>query len=56
MAATSKSGGLVPSLAHGMAVDTAKAGAIQDVIARFMNSNMTPQAAVQALAKAAKTQ
>ncbi len=55
MAATSKSGGLVPSLAHGMAIDTAKAGAIQDVIARFMNSTMTPQAAVQALAKAAKT-
>jgi len=55
MAATSKTGGLVPSLAHGMAIDTAKAGAIQDVIARFMNSTMTPQAAVQALAKAAKT-
>eukprot|EP01034_Spumella_vulgaris_P040252 gene40252-49777_t len=31
------------------------AGAIQDVIAKFMNSNMTPQAAAQALAKAAKT-
>jgi glucose/mannose transport system substrate-binding protein len=55
MAATSKSGGLVPSFAHGMAIDTAKAGAIQDVVAKFMNSNMTPQAAVQALAKAAKT-
>ncbi|NVD98755.1 ABC transporter substrate-binding protein [Massilia sp. BJB1822] len=55
MAATSKGGGLVPSFAHGMAIDTAKAGAIQDVVAKFMNSNMTPQAAVQALAKAAKT-
>ncbi len=55
MAATSKSGGLVPSMAHGMAVDTAKAGAIQDVIAKFMSTSMTPQAAVQALAKAAKT-
>jgi len=55
MAATSKAGALLPSMAHGMAIDTAKAGAIQDVIARFMNSNMTPQAAVQALAKAAKT-
>jgi glucose/mannose transport system substrate-binding protein len=55
MAATSKGGGLVPSLAHGMAVDTAKAGAIQDVIAKFMSTSMTPQAAVQALAKAAKT-
>jgi len=55
MASTSKGGGLVPSLAHGMAVDTAKAGAIQDVIAKFMSTSMTPQAAVQALAKAAKT-
>ena len=55
LAATSKSSSLVPSLAHGMAVDSAKAGAIQDVIAKFMNSTMTPQAAAQALAKAAKT-
>ena len=54
-AASAKSGTLEPSMAHGMAIDTAKAGAIQDVIAKFMNSNMTPQAAVQALAKAAKT-
>ncbi|MFZ6771841.1 ABC transporter substrate-binding protein [Undibacterium sp. SXout7W] len=54
MDATSKSGGLVPSFAHGMAIDSAKAGAIQDVIAKFMNSNMTSQAATQALAKAAK--
>jgi glucose/mannose transport system substrate-binding protein len=38
-----------------MAIDTAKAGAIQDVIAKFMNSDMTPKDAVQALAKAAKT-
>jgi glucose/mannose transport system substrate-binding protein len=51
---TSKNGGLVPSFAHGMAIDSAKAGAFQDVIAKFMNSSMTPQAAVQALAKAAK--
>lgn len=55
MSATDKSGALVPSFAHGMAIDSAKAGAIQDVIAKFMNSDMTPQAAVQALAKAAKT-
>lgn len=53
--ASNKIGGLVPSFAHGMAIDSAKAGAFQDVIARFMNSSMTPQAAVQALAKAAKT-
>jgi glucose/mannose transport system substrate-binding protein len=37
-----------------MAIDSAKAGAFQDVIAKFMNSSMTPQAAVLALAKAAK--
>jgi glucose/mannose transport system substrate-binding protein len=55
MAASSKAGTLEPSMAHGMAIDSAKAGAIQDVIAKFMNSSMTPQAAVQALAKAAKT-
>jgi glucose/mannose transport system substrate-binding protein len=55
MAASNTAGTLEPSLAHGMAVDSAKAGAIQDVIAKFMNSTMTPQAAVQALAKAAKT-
>jgi len=55
MDASSKAGSFVPSFAHGMAIDSAKAGAIQDVIAKFMNSNMTSQAAVQALAKAAKT-
>jgi glucose/mannose transport system substrate-binding protein len=55
MAASSKAGMLEPSMAHGMAIASAKAGAIQDVIAKFMNSTMTPQAAVQALAKAAKT-
>ncbi|MBC3930690.1 ABC transporter substrate-binding protein [Undibacterium curvum] len=54
MDATSKSGGLVPSFAHGMAIDSAKAGAIQDVVARFMNSGMTSQAAALALVKAAK--
>lgn len=54
MDATSKSGGLVPSFAHGMAIDSAKAGAIQDVVARFMNSTMTSQAAALALVKAAK--
>jgi glucose/mannose transport system substrate-binding protein len=56
MDASSKANSLVPSFAHGMAISSAKAGAIQDVIAKFMNSTMTSQAAVQALAKAAKTQ
>ncbi|HYD79595.1 MAG TPA: ABC transporter substrate-binding protein [Paucimonas sp.] len=55
MDATSKGGGLVPSFAHGMAISSAKQGAIVDVVAKFMSSNMTSQAAVQALAKAAKT-
>lgn len=53
--ATSKSGALVPSLSANMAVGTAAQGAIMDVIARFMNSKMTSQDAVKALAKAAKT-
>ena len=50
-----KAGGLVPSIAHGMSVNAAKQGAITDVIARFMNSTMSSQDAVVALAKAAKT-
>lgn len=54
MDATSKSGGLVPSFAHGMAIPSATQGAIVDVIAKFMNSNMTSNEAVVALAKAAK--
>jgi glucose/mannose transport system substrate-binding protein len=56
MDAASKAGTLEPSLAHGMAVNSAVQGAVSDVIAKFMNSNMTSQAAVQQLAKAAKTQ
>jgi glucose/mannose transport system substrate-binding protein len=56
MAAASKAGTLEPSLAHNMAVNTAVQGAVSDVIAKFMNSRMTSQAAVQELAKAAKTQ
>jgi glucose/mannose transport system substrate-binding protein len=53
--ATSKSGAFVPSLAHNMAIGSAAQGAIMDVIARFMNSNMSSKDAVAALAKAAKT-
>ena len=41
MDTSSKNGGLVPSLAHGMAVPSATQGAISDVIAKFMNSSMT---------------
>ncbi len=55
MAASSKNGAFVPSLAHDMAIGAATQGALVDVIARFMNSSMTPRDAVAALAKAAKT-
>ncbi len=53
--ATSKSGGLVASIAHGMAVPAATAGAMQDVITQFFNSDMTPKAGMEKLAAAAKT-
>lgn len=48
-------GGYVPSLAHGMAQSDATAGAISDVVTKFMNSSQDSKSAVQALAKAAKT-
>lgn len=54
-AASAQANTLEPSMAHGMAVSPAAQGAMFDVIAGFMNTSMTPQAAVQALAKAAKT-
>jgi glucose/mannose transport system substrate-binding protein len=50
-----KAGGYVPSLAHGMAQPDATAGAITDVVTKFMNSNQDSKSAVEALAKAAKT-
>ncbi|RQR64193.1 carbohydrate ABC transporter substrate-binding protein [Burkholderia sp. Bp9126] len=49
-----KSGGFVPSLAHGMAQGDATAGAITDVVTKFMNSQQDAKSAVAALAKAAK--
>jgi glucose/mannose transport system substrate-binding protein len=55
MDSSSKNGGLVPSMAHGMAVPSSTQGAIVDVIAKFMNSSMSSADAVAALAKAAKT-
>lgn len=55
MDAANRSGELVPSFAHGMAIPSATQGAIVDVIAKFMNSNMNSQEAVAALAKAART-
>jgi glucose/mannose transport system substrate-binding protein len=53
--ATSKKGSLVPSIAHGMAVPAASAGAIQDVVTQFFNSDMSSKSAVEKLAAAAKT-
>jgi glucose/mannose transport system substrate-binding protein len=55
MDAATRAGAFVPSLAHNMAVGSAAQGAMMDVIARFMNSRMTSQQAVAALAKAART-
>lgn len=54
MVLASKHGQLLPSLAHNMAVPPATEGAMIDVIAQFMNSNMGSEKAVQRLAKAAK--
>ncbi|MFM2058570.1 MAG: hypothetical protein RLY71_2955 [Pseudomonadota bacterium] len=54
--ATAKSGALVPSIAHGMAVPAAAAGAIQDVVSQFWNSDkMTAKEAMGKIASAAKT-
>ncbi|PLZ01557.1 sugar ABC transporter substrate-binding protein [Burkholderia sp. WAC0059] len=50
-----KAGGYLPSLAHGMAQSDATAGAISDVVTRFMNSTQDSKSAVQALARAALT-
>lgn len=51
--ATSKNGSLLPSVAHGMAVPAAVAGAMQDVVTQFFNSEMAARAAVDKLAQAA---
>lgn len=54
--ATAKSGGLVPSIAHGMAVPSATEGAIKDVVSQFWNDDkMDAKAAMAKLAAAAKT-
>ncbi len=54
--ATNKSGGLVPSIAHGMAVPSATAGAMQDVVTQYFNgTGMSPKQAAEKLASAAKT-
>ncbi|MDH4290444.1 MAG: ABC transporter substrate-binding protein [Aquincola sp.] len=51
-----KSGTLVPSIAHGMAVPSATEGAIKDVVSQFWNDDkMDAKAAMSKLAAAAKT-
>ena len=53
--ATAKKNSLVPSIAHAMAVSAATAGAMQDVVTQFFNSDMSAKDAVTKLAAAAKT-
>lgn len=53
---TAKTGGLVPSIAHGMAVPPAVEGAMKDVVSQFWNSDrMSAKDAMGKLASAAKT-
>jgi glucose/mannose transport system substrate-binding protein len=55
-AADAKSGTLVPSIAHGMAVPAAAEGAMKDVVSQFWNSDkMTAKEAQSRLVSAAKT-
>lgn len=53
---TAKSGGLVPSIAHQMAVNPAAQGAIQDAVSQFWNDDKISVAdGVKSIAKAAAT-
>ena len=52
--ATAKSGGLMPSMAHEMAVSPAVRGAMFDVITNFYNSDMPAADAAQKLAAAVR--
>jgi glucose/mannose transport system substrate-binding protein len=55
--ATSKNGGLLPSIAHGMAVKPAAEGAIKDAVSQFWNDDKISVAdGVKSIAKAAATQ
>jgi len=54
--ATAKSGALVPSIAHGMAVPSAAEGAIKDVVSQFWNSDkLSAKDAMDKLVAAGKT-
>lgn len=52
---SAKSKKLVPSWAHGMAMPASVQGAMFDVVTQFMNSTMTPKAAAEKMAAAAKS-
>jgi glucose/mannose transport system substrate-binding protein len=53
---TAKTGGLVPSVAHGMAIAPAAEGAIKDVVSQFWNDDkITVADAQKKLAAAAST-
>ncbi|MFZ5551093.1 MAG: ABC transporter substrate-binding protein [Pseudomonadota bacterium] len=53
---TAKSGALLPSIAHGMAVPSAAEGAIKDAVSQFWNTDkMTAKEAMDKIAAAAKT-
>jgi len=54
--ATAKTGGLLPSIAHGMAVKPAAEGAIKDAVSQFWNDDkMSVADGVKSIAKAAAT-
>ena len=54
---SAKSGGLVPSVAHGMAIKPAAEGAIKDAVSQFWNNDkMSVADGVKSIAKAAATQ
>lgn len=52
MVSRSKTGGLQPSYAHGMALPGAMSGAITDVVTNFFNSDQSPEQGVKALVHA----
>ncbi len=53
---TAKTGGLVPSIAHGMAVSPAIEGAMKDAVSQFWNNDkITVADAMKTIASAAKT-
>jgi glucose/mannose transport system substrate-binding protein len=53
---TAKTGGLLPSIAHGMAVKPAAEGAIKDAVSQFWNDDkMTVADAMKKIVAAAKT-